>query len=155
MSNKLTGSVKIRPLSEDDLNEADRIMRTAFGTFLGLPDPMSFMGDADYVRTRWAAEPASALAAEVDCRLVGSNFVTRWGSVGFFGPLTVVPSLWDRGVARAMLDATMAIFDEWGVSHRGLYPLDPGTDMAMFLLVAWDAAGGLMPMLGVAEQLAQ
>jgi hypothetical protein len=83
MSNKLTGSVKIRPLSEDDLDEADRIMRTAFGTFLGLADPMSFMGDADYVRTRWAAEPASALAAEVDGRLVGSNFVTRWGSWDF------------------------------------------------------------------------
>jgi hypothetical protein len=41
--------------------------------------------------------------------------------VGFFGPLAVVPSLWDRGVARAMLDSTMAILDEWGVSHRGLF----------------------------------
>lgn len=121
MSDKLTGRVKVRPLSETDLDEADRIMRTAFGTFLGARDPASFMGDADYVRTRWAAEPSSALAAELDDRLVGSNFVTRWGSVGFFGPLTVEPSLWDRGVARALLAETVRIFGEWGVSHRGLF----------------------------------
>ena len=111
----------VRPLREGDLAEADRIMRLAFGTFLGLPDPAGFMGDADYVRSRWAADPAAALAAEADGRLVGSNFVTRWGSVGFFGPLTTDPALWDRGVARALLAETMAIFDRWGVTHAGLF----------------------------------
>ena len=118
--NKLAG-VKIRRLEERDLPEADQILRLAFGTFLGLPDPMDFMGDGDFVRTRWAADPSAALAAEVDGDLVGTNFVTRWGSVGFFGPLTVAPSVWNRGVARSLLDATMAIFDEWGVTHSGLY----------------------------------
>src|SRR5688572_7867862 len=121
-----TADVRIRPLEEADLGEADRIMRLAFGTFLGLPDPGSFMGDADYVRTRWAADPTCALAAEADGRLVGTNFVTRWGSVGFFGPLTVDPSLWDQGVARALLDATMPIFDGWGVTHAGLFTF-PGS----------------------------
>ena len=113
--------VTVRPLEEADLGEADRIMRLAFGTFLGLPDPMAFMGDADYVRSRWAAEPTCALAAEVDGRLVGTNFVTRWGSVGFFGPLTVDPSLWDKGVSRALLAKTMPFFDRWGVTHAGLF----------------------------------
>jgi GNAT superfamily N-acetyltransferase len=113
--------VTVRPLEEADLGEADRIMRLAFGTFLGLPDPVAFMGDADYVRTRWAAEPTCALAAEVDGRLVGTNFVTRWGSVGFFGPLTVDPSLWDKGVAKALLTETMPFFDRWGVTHAGLF----------------------------------
>ena len=113
--------VRIRPLQEDELGEADRIMRLAFGTFLGLPDPTSFMGDADYVRSRWAAEPTCALAAEAGGRLVGTNFVTRWGSVGFFGPLTVEPSCWDKGVARALLDETMGFFNRWGVTHAGLF----------------------------------
>lgn len=113
--------VTVRRLAEADLDEADRIMRQAFGTFLGLPDPMAFMGDADYVRGRWTADPTVALAAELDGRLVGTNFVTRWGSVGFFGPLTVEPGLWDRGIARRLLDETMAIFDRWGVSHAGLF----------------------------------
>lgn len=117
---KLTG-ITVRQLREDELVEADRIVRLAFGTFLGLANPMDFMGDADYVRTRWAADPSSALAAELEGSLVGTNFVTCWGSAGFFGPLTVEPSLWDRGVARALLDATMAHFDERGVGHRGLF----------------------------------
>ena len=37
----------VRRMQESDLQEADRIMRLAFGTFLGLPDPRSFAGDAD------------------------------------------------------------------------------------------------------------
>jgi hypothetical protein len=66
MMDEATTSVSIRPLKENDLEEADRIFRLAFGTFLGLPDPLMFIGDADYVRTRWQADPASAFAAEVD-----------------------------------------------------------------------------------------
>jgi predicted N-acetyltransferase YhbS len=111
----------IRPLRESDLPAADRICRLAFGTFLGLPDPLAFMGDAEFVRTRWAADPTAGLGAELDGELVGSNFAARWGSVGFFGPLTVRPDLWDRGIARKLVEATMAVFDRWGVRHAGLF----------------------------------
>ena len=117
----LAGGIAIRPLREDDLGEADRIMRLAFGTFLGLPDPLVFMGDAGYVRTRWRADPGAALAAEVGGELVGSNFAANWGSFGFFGPLTVRPDLWDRGVARRLLESTMDLFERWGTRHAGLF----------------------------------
>ena len=60
-------------------------MRMAFGTFLGAPDPMMVFGDLDYVRSRFAAEPSWAFAAELDGEVVGSIFATRWGSFGFFG----------------------------------------------------------------------
>jgi GNAT superfamily N-acetyltransferase len=113
--------VSVRPLREDELDEADRIMRLAFGTFFSLPDPLTFMGDAGYVRNRWRADPAAALAAEVDGELVGSNFAANWGSFGFFGPLTVRPDLWDRGVARRLLERTMALFEQWGTRHAGLF----------------------------------
>jgi GNAT superfamily N-acetyltransferase len=88
---EVKSDVSVRLLREGDLSEADRIMRLAFGTFLGLPDPMTFMGDAGLVRTRWVAAPDAAFGAEVEGKLVGSNFATNWGSVGFFGPLTVEP----------------------------------------------------------------
>jgi GNAT superfamily N-acetyltransferase len=114
-------TVKVRPMIETDHADADRIMRMAFGTFLGLPDPMAFLGDGDFVRTRWAAAPEAAVTAEVDGRVVGSNFATRWGSVGFFGPLTVDPELWDRGVARKLMDNTMEIMDSWRLTHAGLF----------------------------------
>jgi hypothetical protein len=33
-------TTKVRPMVETDHADADRVMRMAFGTFLGLPDPM-------------------------------------------------------------------------------------------------------------------
>ena len=85
-------SADIRPLIKDDLPAARRILRTAFGTFLGAPDPENFWADLDYVYGRFAAEHVASFAAEIGGELVGSNFVTRWGSVGFFGPITVRPN---------------------------------------------------------------
>ena len=82
-------TITVRPLRESDLAIADHIMRVAFGTFLGVPDPVTVFGDADYVRTRYIAAPDCAWAAEIDGEVVGSNFATRWGSFAFFGPLTV------------------------------------------------------------------
>ncbi len=119
--------VTIRSLREEDLLEADRIVRLAFGTFLGLPDPMQFMGDADYVRTRWRADPSAAFAAEVDGKLAGTNFATRWGSFAFFGPLTIRPDLWDQGIAQLLLRPTMDLFDRWGVRHAGLFTFATST----------------------------
>ena len=113
--------VTIRPLREEDLPAADRIMRLAFGTFLGMPEPLKFMGDAEYARTRWRADPSASFAAELAGELVGTNFATRWGSVGFFGPLTIRPDLWDRGIAQLLLAPTMDLFDRWGVRHAGLF----------------------------------
>jgi GNAT superfamily N-acetyltransferase len=96
-------------------------MRLAFGTFLGLPDPMMFMGDAAYVRTRWAAAPDAAFGAEVDGELVGSNFASNWGSVGFFGPLTVQPDLWNKGIGSRLMDPIEECFAHWGIRHAGLF----------------------------------
>jgi GNAT superfamily N-acetyltransferase len=113
--------VTVRALRERDLPAADRIMRLAFGTFLGMPDPLKFMGDADYARTRWLADRSAAFAAELAGELVGTNFATRWGSVGFFGPLTIHPDYWDRGIAQLLLAPTMDLFDRWGIRHAGLF----------------------------------
>ncbi len=112
--------VRVRPMLEADLDEADRIVRLAFGTFLGLPDPTLYMGDANYVRPRWLTNPAGALVAEEGDEIVGSAFVANWGTVGFFGPLTVRPDRWDRGVAKALLVAVEDRFAEQGTRLCGL-----------------------------------
>jgi len=113
--------VTVRPLREEDLPAADRIMRVAFGTYLGLPDPAAFMGDRSYVANRWRADPEAAFAAEVGGELVGSNFATNWGSAGFFGPLTVRPDLWDQGVAQRLMEPAMQCFERWGTTLAGLF----------------------------------
>ncbi|MEV4229324.1 GNAT family N-acetyltransferase [Streptomyces bobili] len=113
--------VSVRPLDEADLDRADEIFRVAFGTFLGIPEPKTFFGTADYVRTRWAADPRAAFAATVEGEVVGSNFAADWGSVGYFGPLTVRPDLWDQGVGRRLMEPVMDCFDTWENRHLGLF----------------------------------
>ena len=95
--------VTVRNLREDDLEEADTILRLSFGTFMSLDDPISFFGEADYVGSRYATDPNSAFAIEVDGNLAGSNFVTNWGSVGFFGPLSIHPNYWNKGIAKHLI----------------------------------------------------
>ncbi|MCE3277153.1 MAG: acetyltransferase, N-acetylglutamate synthase [Propionibacteriaceae bacterium] len=113
--------VLIRPLRADDLPAADAIRRLAFGTFLGLPDPMSFEGDASPVRTRYLVDPTGCFAAELDGQLVGTNFAVDWGSVGFFGPLTVHPDHWGRGIAQHLVEAALEAFTRRGTRHVGLF----------------------------------
>lgn len=110
--------VIVRDLRESDLSLADAILRSAFDTFTGVT---SLFGDKDYVHTRWLADPSAAFAAEQDGQLAGTNFVTRWGTVGFFGPLSVRPELWGEGVASRLMEATVALFDRWGTAHAGLF----------------------------------
>jgi GNAT superfamily N-acetyltransferase len=114
-------------MRESDLSAARDVFCVAFGTFIGVPDPQTFAADRDYIGTRWRAEPAAALAAEVNGALAGSNFATRWGSFAFFGPLTVKPEFWNQGVAQQLLGPTMDMFQAWGVSDAGLYTFSNST----------------------------
>jgi RimJ/RimL family protein N-acetyltransferase len=120
-------SLKIRPLLEVDLDEADRIMRLAFGTFTEQPDPNNYRDDAEVVRPRWRADPESAFAAEIDGRLVGSNFVARWGSFGFIGPLSIDPAYWDRGLAKYLVVPVLDLLDRWEISHAELFTFSHST----------------------------
>jgi GNAT superfamily N-acetyltransferase len=113
--------VTIRQLREDDVPAARRIFSLAFGTFLSVPEPSNFWSDIDYIGTRWKADPSGSFAAEVEGNLVGSNIATNWGSVGFFGPLTVLPDHWDRGIGSRLMEPIMEVFSKWNVRHTGLF----------------------------------
>jgi len=117
----------VRPLADDDLPQAQRIVRRAFGTFLGAPDLDEFWTDFDYIYGRHGAEHIRSFAIDADGEIAGSNFATRWGSVGFFGPLSIRPDLWNRGLAQPLVAAASDAFDEWGLSHAGLctFPHSP------------------------------
>src|SRR5256885_15251209 len=112
--------VTVRPLTERDLPEAQRIIRYAFGTFLGVPDLETFRFPP-YAQTRFGAENVASFAAERDGALLGSNFATHWGSVGFFGPLSTRPDLWDAGIGQLLVTAACDAFEGWGIRHAGLF----------------------------------
>jgi predicted N-acetyltransferase YhbS len=114
-------AVHVRTMRADDLDSADRVLRLAFGTIHGLPDPSVAFGDADSVRTRFRAAPERSWVAELDGEVVGSAFAARWGSFGFLGPLSVDPSLWARGIAGRLLRPVLEAFAAWDVRQAGLF----------------------------------
>lgn len=114
-------NVLVRPLQEADIPAADRIFREAFSKFLGIPDPLDFTRDAAMLATRWRADPAAPLGAFLDDALVGSCFVTRWGSFGFIGPVTVRPDLWDKGAAKQLVARAVAFLEDSGIRQQALF----------------------------------
>ena len=110
-------NIAVGPLDEADLDTADRIFRDAFGTVLGAPPSM----DTELVRTRFRAPHTAALGAYLDGELVGSTLVARWGSVGYFGPLSVTPKHWGGGIGRRLVAAAVDVLDGWGTTHQGLF----------------------------------
>ena len=117
----------VRPLTAADLPESWRIVRTAFGTFFGAPDPASFWADRDLHTNRFRSEHVEAFVAEEEGAVVGSNFATRWGSVGFFGPLSTSVDRWNGGLAQPLVAAVCETFDRWGVTHAGLFTFAQST----------------------------
>lgn len=99
--------VTIRPLSEPDIPEADRIMHLAFGTFLGLPDPLAFVGDDRECRLLGVRSPAprraggtepdhehvgagGAVSASTACR--GANAASATAMLAELGRVTGAPA---------------------------------------------------------------
>jgi len=113
--------IHIRPLGENDLEDAEKIFRIAFGTFFGIADPQNHALDRRLVSTRFYAEHTAAFGAEVNGRLVGTNVGTRWGTVGLMGPLSVLPDLWNRGIAKLLIEPVLGALDHRGCSHMGLF----------------------------------
>ena len=111
--------IVIRHMVQDDILEADRIIRLAFGTFMGHDDPESYRADARYAYPRYSADPSASFVAELDGKIIGSNFGLRWGSIGVFGPLTVHPEYWNSGVGSKLMEPVVKCFEEWSVTHSG------------------------------------
>lgn len=124
---KAANGFTVGPLKESELEEADRIFRVAFGTFIGLPNPADFMGDRNIFISRWHAPHVKTLAARDNGRLIGSNQITRWGSFAFFGPLTVLPEYWDRGIAQLLLDGTVKIIEKLDLKRTALFTFSNST----------------------------
>src|SRR5260370_20786504 len=85
--------VTIRSLQESELDTAHRIFRVAFGTFIRLPNPETFAGDADALRTRWKANPKRGFAPAVEGELVGTNVANTSASMRLFCQPAIRPDL--------------------------------------------------------------
>lgn len=86
--------VVVRPLDAANVDAAEDVFRDAFSTVLGA----GVHRDIELLRTRFRARHTTTLGAFADDAVVGSTVVTRWGSVAYFGPLSVTPKWWGEGI---------------------------------------------------------
>jgi GNAT superfamily N-acetyltransferase len=110
--------VLVREMTADDVVGAEAVHRRAFAAQTGDP---SFGEGSDVIRTRHASGNVAGFVAEDAGALVGSLLLTRWGTFGVLGPLSVAPSAQGRGVARLLLDRGIAELDSWELAASGLY----------------------------------
>ena len=109
--------VKIRPLLSQELDVASDIYRKAFCATLNISDKA--LGDTEYVRTRYRADPSAALAAELDGAFVGSSFLTQWGSFGLLGPTSVRTDGWSGGAGMLLFAAVLKLGVDRGCRYFG------------------------------------
>lgn len=112
--------ISLRPIEEADRDEAARIVYEAFA---GIHDHHRFARDfptldaAMQLATGFIAHPSiHGVVAEIDGRVVGSNFLDERGPVRGVGPITVDPAVQARGVGRALMQAVI----ERGAGARGI-----------------------------------
>jgi GNAT superfamily N-acetyltransferase len=109
--------IEVRPLDAAGVDAADGVFRDAFATVLGA----GVHRDTELLGTRFRARHTTVLAAFVDGAVAGSTIVTRWGSVAYFGPLSVTPKLWGHGIGTRLVAAAVDVLDGWGAGHQGLF----------------------------------
>jgi len=101
--------VKVRPGTPEDAEMCGRICYSAFKT---ISEAHGFAPDfpapevATDVLTRMLANPKFySVVAEIDGRIVGSNFLDERNTIAGVGPVTVDPTVQNRAVGRRLMDA--------------------------------------------------
>jgi GNAT superfamily N-acetyltransferase len=105
--------INLRPISPEDTEECGRIIYEAF---LGIADkhnfPPDFLEPAACMKTASTAigsPHAFGVAAEVDGRFVGSNFLWEYDEIQAVGPITVDPCVQAKGIGRALMNAVIEL----------------------------------------------
>lgn len=108
----------VRTARERDLPLADAVLREAFDAFTGRE---GHFGDGDPLTSRWRTDRRRVFVAELEGEIVGSNAITARGSLGWFGPLAVAPTLWGSGVAHPLIDEAHERLTGCGADEVGLF----------------------------------
>lgn len=94
--------------------DADEVARIVFEAFAGIHDRHQFPRDfptpeaAAGLTSAFIAHPGIwGVVAEVDGRVVGSNFLDERGPIAGVGPITVDPGAQQRGVGRRLMEAVL------------------------------------------------
>src|SRR3954451_22470661 len=121
-------TVRLRPASPDDAEPAGAICYEAFKTIAerhGFPPDVTSASDTTHLISVLLSRPdIYSIIAEIDGRVVGSNFLWEADPVAGVGPITVDPGVQNRAIGRGH-DGANALRDAIGegtatvVEHAG------------------------------------
>jgi GNAT superfamily N-acetyltransferase len=144
-------AVDLRPIEAADRDEAARIVYEAFA---GIHDHHRFPRDfptidaATQLTTGFIAHPSIyGVVAEIDGRIVGSNFLDERGPVRGVGPITVDPAAQGHGVGRALMQAVL----DRGAGARGIRLLQDSFNtgsLSLYTSLGFDVAEPIALMSG-------
>jgi predicted N-acetyltransferase YhbS len=143
--------VRVRPIEPDDAHAAARI---SYEAFAGIHDHHRFARDfptlesAVQLTSAFIAHPSiHGVVAEIDGRVVGSNFLDERGPVRGVGPITVDPAAQGHGVGRRLMRAVI----ERGADGAGIRLLQDAFNvqsLSLYASLGFDVAEPIALMTG-------
>jgi len=113
----------LRPMLPEDLPEVNLILSKAF-THARLEQGLrEYRVPPCYVKfleMYLAANPGGSFVIQKDGQIVAYCFSRLWGTVGWIGPLSVIPAEEGRGYGKEVVTAAVAYLKERGASTIGL-----------------------------------
>jgi predicted N-acetyltransferase YhbS len=151
-------SLRLRSASSEDAGAAGEICYAAFKTIAerhgfppDFPDAASAIGLLEHLV---AAHDIHGFVAELDGRVVGSNFLWTEEAVAGIGPITVDSAVQNSGVGRRLMEAVIARAHGLGIpSVRLVQAAYHGRSLSLYTSLGFDVREPLSVMQGPALNL--
>ena len=112
--------MKLRPAKPDDAQRCGTICYEAFAAIANQhnfpPDLPSAEVTIGLISKLIADPRFYAIVAEIDHQVVGSNFMDERSAIAGIGPITIDPTVQNRGIGRALMG------DCWRELQNGAFP---------------------------------
>src|SRR5215217_7673922 len=113
-------TVRLRPASPDDAEPAGAICYEAFKSIAeqhGFPPDVTSASDTiDLISVLLSRPDIYSVIAEIDGRVVGSNFLWEADLVAGVGPITVDPGVQNKAIGRQLMEAVLERARQQGTS---------------------------------------
>src|SRR5213592_1669566 len=146
-----TGEVTLREVEPGDAEACARICFEAFGAIHDhhrFPRDFPSLEAAVGLMSMWIPHPAVwGVVAELDGRVVGSNFLDERDPIRGVGPITVDPEGQNTGVGRRLMEAVL----ERGKDARGIRLVQDGFHMrslSLYTSLGFDVTASCVVMRG-------
>lgn len=139
-------SVTIRKMKADDLADVkgvDLVCWTdLFERQYGIKDKVFPRTDQNLLSYLHSDVEGAFVASDEFAGIVGLSFSHTWGSTGWVGPLSVLPSYQAKGVGKELLKHSLRYLEDQGCMDIGLETMpDNATNLGMYLKVGLRSEG--------------